>query len=93
MKGENDMLDSFIVVGLTIVIVNIIKTAPCFGTARGKLVIPLLVFFVAGLLNVVNAVVFSGEMLVALRDGLVLGAAASGIYSMGKKKLEPKIDA
>jgi hypothetical protein len=87
------MLDSFIIVGLTIVMVNIIKTAKCFKTSTGKLFIPLLVFFVAGLLNVVNAIVFSGELLNALRDGLVLGAASSGIHSMGKKKLEPKTTA
>jgi hypothetical protein len=48
----------------------------------------LLVFGVAGLLNVVNALVFGGQLLQALNGGLILGAAAGGIYSMGKKQIE-----
>jgi len=82
------MLDSFIIVGLTMVIVNIFKTYEPFKTKRGKLYIPLLVFVTAALLNVLNALIFGGELLTALRDGFILGAAAGGIYSMGKKQME-----
>jgi len=86
--GEIHMLDSFIIVGLTMVIVNFAKTFSVFGTRRGKLLIPLLVFFVAAALNVVNALVFGGAVLPALKDGFILGASAGGIYSMGKKQME-----
>ena len=82
------MLDSFIIVGLTIVIVNVIKSFSIFDTVRGKLFIPLIVFVVAGLLNVTNALIFNGELLTALKEGFILGASAGGIYSMGKKAIE-----
>lgn len=84
------MLDSYIIVGMVMVIVSVLKTYTLFKTLRGKLVIPLLVFGVAGLLNVTNAVVFGGDIMPALKDGFVLGAAAGGIYSMGKKAMEKK---
>lgn len=82
------MLDSFIIVGLTMVIVGVIKTYEPFKTTRGKLYIPLIVFAVAAVLNVANAFVFGGEILTSLKDGFVLGAGAGGVYSMGKKQME-----
>lgn len=82
------MLDSFVIVGLTMVIVNVIKTYKPFKTQRGRLIVPLLVFIVAAILNVINALLFGGELLEAFRDGLVFGASAGGIYSMGKKQIE-----
>lgn len=82
------MLDSFIIVGLTTVVVNVVKTFAPFKTTRGKLYIPLLVFGVAAILNVLNALTFGGDLLTALRDGFILGAAAGGIYSMGKKQID-----
>lgn len=82
------MLDSYIIVGLTMVIVGIIKSYDLFKTVKGKLYIPLIVFGVAGILNVTNALVFGGDLLESLKDGLMLGAAAGGIYSMGKKAME-----
>jgi hypothetical protein len=75
---------------MVMVIVSVFKTYPPFKTSRGKLVVPLLVFGVAGILNVINAVVFGGNILQALKDGFILGAAAGGIYSMGKKAMEKK---
>jgi len=78
------MLDSFIVIGLVMVIVDFLKTFWPFTTKRGKLLISLLVFAVAGTLNVINAAVFGGAILSALKEGFVIGAVASGIYSMGK---------
>ncbi len=82
------MLESYIIVGLTMIIVGIIKTFKPFTTARGKLCVPLLVFVVSGLLNVLNAGVFGGVLLKALNDGLVLGAISGGLYSMGKAAIE-----
>ncbi len=82
------MLDSYIVIGLTMVIVGIIKTFKPFVSGRGKLCVPLLVFAIAAILNVGNAGVFGGELLQALKDGFILGAAAGGIYSMGKSAIE-----
>ena len=82
------MLESYIVIGLTIAIVAIVKTFKPFKNTRGKLYIPLLVFAIAGLVNVLNAVVFGGEILkVALNHGLTLGAVAGGLYSMGQTYL------
>ena len=84
------MLDSYIIVGLVMVIVGVLKTLKPFVAGRGKLLIPLLVFFVAGALNVINAIVFGGQILQALKDGFILGAAAGGIYSMGKSAMDNK---
>lgn len=82
------MLDSYIIIGLTIAIVAIIKTYKPFKSARGKLYIPLLVFAIAGLVNVLNALVFSGvTILTALSTGLNYGAIAGGLYSMGQTYL------
>lgn len=84
------MLDSFIIVGLTMVLVTIVKSFKPFDSDIGKKCVPLLVFGIAGTLNVLNAVVFSGSLLEALNQGLVLGAVSGGIYSMGKAALDGK---
>lgn len=82
------MLESYIIIGLTIALVEIIKTFTWFSTPRGKLTVPILVFLVAGGLNVLNAFVFSGiALIIALKDGLTLGAVAGGLYSMGQTYL------
>lgn len=82
------MLDSYIIIGLTIAVVAIIKTYKPFKTTRGKLYIPLLVFAIAGLANVINALVFNGNgLLTALNTGLNYGAVAGGLYSMGQTYL------
>jgi hypothetical protein len=86
------MLDSYIIVGLVMVFVGVLKTCSPFTLPRGKLLIPLLVFAIAGMLNVCNALVFGGQLLHALRDGFVLGAAAGGIYSMGKAAMNTKVE-
>lgn len=82
------MLDSYIIIGMVMILVGVIKTYPPFTSKRGKLLVPILVFGIAGLLNVVNALVFGGQLLQALKDGFVLGAAAGGIYSMGKAAMQ-----
>lgn len=89
------MLESYIVIGFVIAVVEIIKTLPWFKTDVGNLCVPLLVFLIAGLANIVNAFVFGDiNVLVALKDGLTLGAISGGLYSMGKtyldKTKEPK---
>jgi len=81
------MLSEFIVAGLTITIVNIVKEQ--FVNMK-KSILPLIVFVVAGALNTANAVIFSGgevEAIQGLSQGLVIGALSSGIYSMGKSAL------
>lgn len=82
------MLDSYIIIGLVMILVGVFKTLPPFTTKRGKLLVPLLVFGIAGILNVINALTFGGPLLQSLRDGLILGAAAGGIYSMGKAAMQ-----
>lgn len=88
------MLDSVIIIGLVIAIVQILKgTFTFFGTNLGSKYIPLIVLFMAGLFNVLNGVLFGGDpntstfILGYLREGLIIGAISSGIYSMGKTYL------
>ena len=82
------MLESYIIIGLVIAIVEILKTLEPLKTERGKLFIPILVFLVAGVINVLNAFIFGGlALLIALKDGLTLGAVAGGLYSMGQTYL------
>lgn len=82
------MLESYIVIGLVIALVEIIKTFSWFDTPRGKLTVPILVFLVAGGLNMLNAYIFGGmALLIALKEGLTLGAVAGGLYSMGQTYL------
>lgn len=82
------MLESYIVIGLVIALVEIVKTFSWFGTPRGKLTVPIMVFLVAGGINVLNAFVFGGlALIIALKDGLTLGAVAGGLYSMGQTYL------
>ena len=83
------MLESYIVIGFVIAIVEIIKTLPWFKTEVGNLCIPILVILIAGLANVINAFVFGDlNVLIALKDGLTLGAISGGLYSMGKTYLD-----
>lgn len=83
------MLESYIVIGFVIALVEIIKTHKFFKTEVGDLCIPILVFVIAGLANVLNAIVFGDiNILIALKDGLVLGAISGGLYSMGKTYLD-----
>jgi len=86
------MLDSYLVIGLVMVLVGFVKSFNLFTSTRGKLLVPLLVFAIAGLLNVANAIVFGGTILQALKDGFALGAAAGGIYSMGKAAMNIKYE-
>ena len=74
------------------VLVGVVKTFKLFTSARGKLLVPLLVFAIAGALNVLNAFVFGGQVLQALKEGFILVAAAGGIYSMGKAAMNSKIE-
>lgn len=86
------MLDSYVVIGMVIAIVGIAKTFTYFNTKRGKLLVPLIVFTVAGAVNTANCIVFgdSSTWKVALKVGLEYGAVAGGIYGMGKMYMEKK---
>lgn len=77
------MLDSTIIIGTVISIIGILKTFKVMQGDRGKLFIPILVCILAAGLNVLNAFVFQGEALrQAFKDGLNLGLASGGSYSM-----------
>lgn len=85
------MLDSIIVVGVVALILKIVQEAvPAFQSTIGQLVSKLALFMAIGLVNILNGWAFGTEAFttaVALgyfRDGLILGAAASGIYDLGK---------
>ncbi len=79
------MLDNYIVIGIVIAVVEMIKLIPKMKSEFGSLLIPVLVFAIAGGVNVLNAFIF-GDMalLEALKEGLTLGAVSGGLYSMGK---------
>lgn len=60
---------------------------------NGNLITPILVFFFAGAVNVLNAQIFGGMTSIeALKEGLILGASAGGVYSMGKVYLDKVLD-
>lgn len=89
------MLDNFIIIGATMAIVEVIKA---YFPNMKKVWYPILVFGLAGLLNVCNAITFIGAdmeiILTALSEGFKYGAIAGGIYGLGKAALEneDKID-
>jgi hypothetical protein len=85
------MLDSVIVIGVVALLIAILKASvPYFQTEVGQMWLKLLMFFAAGAFNIINGIGFSGDavtlgaVLGYFKDGLILGAAASGIYGMGK---------
>lgn len=87
------MLESYIIIGLTIALVEVIKTFKPFKSARGKLLVPIIVFAIAGVTNVLNALVFGGAtLLLALNAGFTYGAIAGGLYSMGQTYLNKKTE-
>lgn len=84
------MLNDIIVIGVVMSIVELIKHfARLDKKDYGHIVVPLLVFIIAGASNVINAQIFGDMALVeALKEGLILGASAGGIYGMGKSIME-----
>jgi|GEM_PF-3594099 hypothetical protein len=93
------MLDSVIIVGVVIIITTILSMSlSSLQTDKGTLYLKLIMLFATGALNIVNGAVFSGDVLTGavitgyLKDGLVLGAAASGIYSMGENAISAKAE-
>lgn len=86
------MLDDVIVVGLTMIIVQLLKPLikRWFGADLSHQLTPLVVLVLAGVLNVLNAYFFGWglvPLMAALAEGLKLGAISGGIYSMGKAAL------
>jgi len=86
------MLEDVILVGLVMALTEIIKRLLA-KWLDGELVIqliPLVVFLLAGALNVGNALLFGAGTITALEAlaaGFKLGAMAGGIYSLGKAAL------
>ena len=86
------MLEDVVVIGLTIVLVEVIKRLARRSLdeeAVKQIIVPLSVFALAGGLNVANAYIFTPELpwREALQQGLTLGAISGGIYSLGKAAL------
>jgi len=83
------MLDSYIIIGTVMAIVEIFKA---YFPDMKKVWYPILVFGLAGLLNVCNAITFIGVdieiILTALSEGFKYGAIAGGIYGLGKAALD-----
>lgn len=85
------MVDSTIILGIVALLILIMQASiEYFKTSVGAMWLKLIMFFMAGIFNAVNCMVFGGDgfawaaVLSSFKDGLVLGAAASGIYGMGK---------
>jgi hypothetical protein len=79
------MFDQFAIMGFVITIVQIIKLQfQFFTTPIGKKWLVLLVIFMSGALNVVNALAF-GDITTALafKEGLNSGLVATGMYAAG----------
>lgn len=54
-----------------------------------RYLLPLIIFTLGGLLNLLNAKIFGGmDLMQALQEGLILGASAGGIYSLGKGAID-----
>lgn len=89
--SNTNVLNTIIVAGIVTTIMNILKHH--FGKLP-KAWYPVCVFLLAGLVNVVNYWLFVGLendlWRVALREGLIIGAMASSIYSMGKGALNER---
>ena len=85
------MLEDVVIIAIVMAITEIVKR----GLKRFcdedliKQITPLVVIGLAAGLNAANAVVFSPETpwVQALGQGIVLGAVAGGVYSMGKAAL------
>ncbi|OGS69486.1 MAG: hypothetical protein A2Y96_02795 [Firmicutes bacterium RBG_13_65_8] len=86
------MLDDIVVVGLTMIIVQLLKRPlkRWVGDDLGHQLTPLVVLGLAGGLNVLNAYLFGlgmAPLTSALAEGIKLGAMSGGIYSMGRAAL------
>lgn len=85
------MFDQFAIMGLVVGLTQIVKIRiPHFKTKEGKVELAMLVIIAAGLLNVVNALVFGTDVssTVALKDGLDIGLRATGLYAAGSAMLD-----
>jgi len=88
----NEVMMDALVVGLTMVLVEIVKKIAAVRMSEDdikRIVIPLSVFIIAGVLNVGMCFVFTPEVAWrdALFEGLRWGAVAGGVFGIGKAAL------
>ncbi len=77
------MLEGTIIIGVVIAIMEAIKQ-----TRFPKTLYFLPILILSALLNSGNAYFFGdGEVMIAIAEGIKLGAVASGVYSLGKATL------
>lgn len=93
------MLDPVIIMGLTILLVEIVKVI-YFGIFKSegaigifKVIAPLIIMAIGTGLNILNAGIFGDGFLpevmkLAAKDGIIFTAAASGVYGLGKSAIE-----
>jgi hypothetical protein len=93
------MLEPVIIMGLTIALVEVIKTIyfMVFSSDKAngvfKVLSPFVIIGIGTGLNILNAGIFGDGFLpevirLAAKDGIVFTAAASGVYSLGKSAIE-----
>lgn len=87
------MLEDAIIIGVVMVLVEIVKLvckkAGVTEEAVKQVVVPLSVLGLAGLLNVGAAYVWEPSLFwrEALKQGIIMGAIAGGVYGLGKAAL------
>lgn len=87
------MLDDAIIVGIVMVLTEVVKRlCDRLGVteeARKQIVTPLAVLGLGAVLSVASAALFDPgtPWREALKQGLVMGAVAGGVYSLGKAAL------
>lgn len=84
-------MDDVVVIGIVMALAEVMKPMlkRVLTEARVTQLTPLVVLVLAGAVNLAQAAAFAPEIApsLAIRDGLVLGALAGGVYSMGKAAL------
>lgn len=91
------MLDAIIVMGITVAVVELIKSYLPKKSKRRKLILPFIVLGTGAAVQVLNSGIFGpGWNAVAIKDaakqGIQLAVFYAGIYSMGKKATQATDD-
>lgn len=86
------MIDIIVVVGVSVILTDYTKAKIKLlkNYKDTSILLPIISTLICGALNTLNAFVFGGVVLLALKTGIEFGALASGIYAIAKRKLEQK---
>lgn len=83
------MINDILVVGVTMLILEFLKTFKVLNSDKANLLLPVLACFLCAGLEVLNAYIFGTMLLIqALKVGFELGGYAAGVYAIGKKYMQ-----